>query len=216
MNQEGASQMKTPTPYQLVIAAGITASMLWLALPACACGSQKQRTVTAEKPEPVFYQTPAIDELPQSEIALQNLIEDLLGLVKAKEWSRASKLLNGLVLPDHQAWFKTVFGDVKGSQLAADYASFANFLASEPGAKELNSPIMNGRTRIHIEMIKPTGDKRNFRDQILSAMRLNTPIYLVLLTNSRDPKDFFHLGYFAQLDGRFRSIGKLRAIFADG
>ncbi|HEY7219804.1 MAG TPA: hypothetical protein VH985_15570 [Candidatus Binatia bacterium] len=194
--------MKTP---KFVIAAGMTASAVLFAAPTWACGLHGAPRVMSQTPYALFLQASSSE----SSAALQNIVEDVLTLVKAKEWSRATKSLNALVLPGYQAWFQNAFGDVQGAKLAAEYAGFAKFLASEDGAKELEGPMRNGRTRVHAELITATGDKSNFRDQIISTMKSKTPIYLVRLVNPHDSKDFFHMGYFAHVDGRFRSIGKL-------
>ena len=197
--------MKTRTQPRLAMAAGMTAGALLFAVPSWACGSHGQVRIA----KPLFIQAAVAAESSKSTVALQNSIEDLLALVKAMDWPGAKKSLNALVLPGYQAWFKSVFGEAQGAKLASEYTEFAKFLASEDGAKELQDPIRNGRTRVDVELIKATGDKNNFRDQTISTMKSKTPIYLVRLINPADARDFFHMGYFAHVDGQFSSIGKL-------
>jgi hypothetical protein len=198
------------TKIRVAVVAGLLMGALLLAVPGLACRSHGQ--LRPQTKLPLFLTTAASERSSASTAELQKLIEDLLAAVKAEEWSTAAEFMSTLVLPDYKAWFRTAFGEANGTKLAAQYAEFARFLRSQASAKELRAPLGNGRTQVHVERIQATGDPRNFRDQILSAMKVKKPLYLVRIVNPADPRDFFYLGYFTHVDGRFPSIGKLQGL----
>jgi len=143
---------------------------------------------------------------------LTKLINDLLTAAKASEWPRVAALQKSLILPDHQAWFAKVFGNANGAQAAAEYAKWATFLSSAASARGFEAPLKDGRTEVHVTRVAATGDPNHYLDRLASSRQTKTPIYQVRLLRGGKLEDFFDLGFFAYVGGRFRSLGKLRAI----
>ena len=70
---------------------------------------------------------------PDSPAGLQQLVEDLLGAIKANDSAKADSLWGSAILPDHAAWFSAVFGEKAGASLESNYAKLLAVTPYGPG-----------------------------------------------------------------------------------
>jgi TonB family protein len=56
-----------------------------------------------------------------SPAGLQHFVEDLLSAIKASDAAKVDVLWRSAILPDHSAWFASVFGEKEGPSLEASY-----------------------------------------------------------------------------------------------
>ncbi len=57
-----------------------------------------------------------------SNAELRALVENILAAAKDGQKERVNEFARGLLLPDHEAWFKRVLGEEAGTKLAAEYS----------------------------------------------------------------------------------------------
>ncbi|MBI5479358.1 MAG: hypothetical protein HY906_10905 [Deltaproteobacteria bacterium] len=72
---------------------------------------------------------------PESEAGLKAVIEELLAAGKAGDATRVEALARGMVLPDHEAWFRRVFGPGARSAASTSTRSSTRAVRSASSAR---------------------------------------------------------------------------------
>ncbi len=143
---------------------------------------------------------------------LEHLFRDLMAAVQDHDRKRSDALISGLELKDPKAWFRHRFGDSLGDELAAEYApAVGNFDQLE---RVLAGLVAKHETDLTVEAFAKPGDPEatGYQNLALAAMVHPTALYSVRLsTAGRD--DAFHIWSFVYDDGRFRWVGKMRAVY---
>ena len=147
----------------------------------------------------------------ESTDGLKKLMSDILEAQKSGDKDKFDSLVKGLVLPDADAWFKKVFGDDKGSKVAAQYTS--NTGALEQDLARLFTKIVNdGQTEIRITRLEKPDDPQATGNQkdVLSAMKNPVPLYSARFVKPGESLGM-HLYNYVYVDGTFRAVGKMEA-----
>lgn len=144
---------------------------------------------------------------PESEEGLKQLATDLA----AASDSDGAKMGKELALPDANAFFTKTFGAEHASQLAADYATDVPKLGTIGGF--FKAAQAKGKTEILIERhTSPDDDNANsLQEAAIRAMKAPIAIYTI---NCVEPGKTIgsSLWSFAYVDGKFRYLGKLKAL----
>jgi TonB family protein len=157
---------------------------------------------------PATASVPAIPSYPNTARGLEKLMKDMLKLSKNGDKQALVTYARSLVLPDAENWFKSVFGDALGVQLAA--ASERSRIEVEMSAPDTLAQF-DREKRINIEAVR-------FDDSCdAHAMPIEYP-FLLLRQRAEPLYDVRFRGdgeasvwlYFAYGDGAFRYVGSLR------
>lgn len=144
---------------------------------------------------------------PESEEGLKQLATDL----SAASDSDGEKMGKDLALPDPNAFFTKTFGAENASKLAADYATDVPKLGTI--GSFFKAAQAKGKTQILIERhTSPDDDNANsLQEAAIRAMKSPTAIYTI---NCVEPGKTIgsSLWSFAYVDGKFRYLGKLKAL----
>ena len=148
----------------------------------------------------------------ESTDGLKKLMSEILEAQKSGDKDKFDSLLKGLELPDPDAWFKNVFGDDKGSKVAAQYKSNTDLLQQDL-ARLFTKIVSEGQTEIRITRLEKADDPQatgNQRD-VLSAMKNPVPIYSARFVKPGETLGM-HLYNYVYADGTFRAVGKLESV----
>jgi len=147
-------------------------------------------------------------------------MKGMLGLEKHGDTSGLAPYLQSLVLPNPDAWFKSIFGDTVGAQLALSYEPTARWLPQSMAVTLKN--LRQEGLADHFEVVdfnKPCaapsflsiqGDSEN-KALGLPALKLlgfrkqHEPMYTVWFRKSRSVST---IAFFVYDEGAFRYIGK--------
>lgn len=175
---------------------------------------------TAAQQTPAPSAAPAIASYPDSPAGLENLMKDMLKLEKRGDTSALAPYLQSLALPNTDAWFKSIFGDTVGAQLALSYEPTARWLpqSMEATLKDLRQEGLADHFEV-VDFNKPyaapsfisiQGDSET-KTLGLSAFKLlgfrkqHEPMYTVWFRKSRSVST---IAFFVYDEGAFRYIGK--------
>jgi len=184
-----------------VIQAGLVAVMCGLAC----CGDSAPRAGQAASTD---ANDPVLD-------GLRDELERLLTEVARGNDAAARQRAANLALPDAPVWMTETFGDA-GQALAAEYAPLA---ATLPRFVETARGLVRaGQNAIVVERFTNATDPAatGYQAAALARMQSPVPLFSARFTTRRDggPPAVFHMWSFVIIDGRFRWIGKLRALAA--
>ncbi len=142
---------------------------------------------------------------------LKQMFEDMAAAASGGNRAKAEVLARSLELPDPVVWFGAVFGEDPGKELSDEYETLrGNFAQIVDLLLELRE---GGQTVFSVERFDRAGDKAAsmYQSRALSRMVKSTPLYSVRVA-SEDGGKVFHLWSFVYHDGRFRWIGKAKAL----
>jgi len=145
---------------------------------------------------------------PDSPRGLKKLIKDILAATRPNQTEALRAYLNSMLIPDHQSWFDTVFGEEDGAKLAASYAARRAGIPSyleQQFASAVQEKMTNIVVRRLEEACDPNADE--FQYPVLAARQKQQPFYEASLMREQYGSP---LGFFAYIDGRFRYLGNLR------
>ncbi|MHB8484704.1 MAG: energy transducer TonB [Candidatus Acidiferrales bacterium] len=180
--------------------------------------SPQSATPAQQTPAPSV--APLVPVYADSSAGLEKLMKDMLGLEKRGDTKALAPYLQSLVLPDPDAWFKSIFGDTVGTQLALSYEPTAKWLPQSMAATLKN--LRQEGLADHFEVVdfnKPCaapsfvsiqGDSET-KALGLSAFKLlgfrkqHEPMYTVWFRKGRAVSA---IAFFAYDEGAFRYIGK--------
>ncbi|GMV17373.1 MAG: hypothetical protein HS104_11815 [Polyangiaceae bacterium] len=144
---------------------------------------------------------------PESEEGLKQLATDL----STASDSDGEKMGKDLALPDPSGFFTKTFGADNASKLASDYATDVPKLGTI--GSFFKAAQAKGKTEILIEKhTSPDDDNANsLQEAAIRAMKAPTAIYTI---NCVEPGKTIgsSLWSFAYVDGKFRYLGKLKAL----
>jgi TonB family protein len=160
--------------------------------------------VQAQVPPAPASQAPAY-----SRAGLQHFVEDLFSAIKASDNAKVDALWRSAILPDHSAWFASVFGENEGASLEANYAKgLANtphgpgkaytFAASLDGVKVLVLPLATAAVS------RPD----SWAKAIQLSLKEDVDAYRVEALSTGSTSSIM-LGYFFYVSGAFREIDEL-------
>lgn len=171
----------------------VLSSLLALTLLGMACSTKSNKVSYAESTD-----------------GLKKLMSDILEAQKSDK-DKFDSLVKSLELPDAEAWFKKVFGDDKGSKVAAQYKSNTSMLQQD--LARLFAKIVNdGQTEIRITRFEKADDPQATGNQkdVLSAMKSPVPLYSARFVKPGETLGM-HLYNYVYVDGTFRAVGKMEA-----
>jgi hypothetical protein len=162
---------------------------------------------------PLAVAAPASAGQPESEAGLKTVIEELLAAGKAGDAARVEELARGMVLPDHEAWFRRVFGAELAAKLAAEYAKLIATLEKEFDAL-LAQVLKENRTSVRVKAFRKADapEANENQKRALRAMKTKVTLYSARLVRAEDKVGGIHFYSFVYVDGAFRFVGKLRAL----
>jgi TonB family protein len=157
--------------------------------------------VPAQVPPAPASQAPA-----DSPAGLQHFVEDLLSAIKASDNAKVDALWRSTILPDHSAWFASVFGENEVASLEANYAKgLANapyapgkaytFAASLDVVKVLVLPVATAA------ISRPD----SWAKAIQLSLKKDVQAYRVEAVSTGSTSSIM-LGYFFYVSGGFREV----------
>ena len=145
------------------------------------------------------------------EAEMRSLVDELV----RNDERAARQRVAAFQLPDARSWMTETFGPA-GAGLADEYKAVAGQLPQLVDV--LHDLVRRGQTRIVVERFTDPADlaATGYQATALTLMRKPVPLYSVRLISEADagPSGVYHLWSFVYVDGRFRWIGKLRALAA--
>ena len=172
----------------------ILSSLLVLTLLGMACSTKSNKVNYAESTD-----------------GLKKLMSDILEAQKSGDKDKFDSLVKSLELPDAEPWFKKVFGDDKGSRVAAQYKSNTSMLQQDL-ARLFGKIVNDGQTEIRITRFEKADDPQATGNQkdVLSAMKNPVPLYSARFVKPGETLGM-HLYNYVYVDGTFRAVGKMDA-----
>ena len=166
---------------------------------------------------PASSAAPAIPSYPDSPAGLEKLMKEMLELEKHGDTNALAPYLQSLVLPSPDAWFKSIFGDTVGAQLALSYEPTAKGLPQAMAATLKN--LRQEGFADHFEVVDFNGPcaspsfmvESETKSLGLSAVKLlgfrkqHEPMYTVWFRKGRSVST---MAFFAYDEGAFRYVGK--------
>jgi hypothetical protein len=156
--------------------------------------------------------TPPAGAYPETTDGLKRLWEDLLAAQRAGDQNAINARLQGLILPDHDAWFRKTFGEAQGAKVAAGYAQrMPQF--EEAMRKILAERIQKNQVDVRVTRFERANDPVavGHQKRALELMKQPVPLYSVRMVAPGQPAGF-HLYSFAYIDGGWRLLGDMRTL----
>jgi TonB family protein len=163
--------------------------------------------VAAQSPAPQ-----AVSSAPGSPDVLRKLFEELLAASKAGDQQTLTARLSAFALPQHDSWFRRVFGEEKGAEVAAWYAK---------SVPELESRLLTtlktivAEQKFDVAVLQRTKEEqRPFgpHTTILAAMKEPAALYSVDFYD-QDRRSSASVVWFAYVEGAFRYLGPIHRFF---
>jgi hypothetical protein len=154
---------------------------------------------------------PALGQAADSPEALKRLMTDIYAATSAKDDGKSAALIRGLALPDHEAWFRRVFGDAAAAKLVVEYAAMLSRFEGDAG-RAFGKVVADGQSDIQVLRFDRAGDPNAVGNQndALAAMKSPQPLYSVRFLKPGE-RAGFHLYSFVHAGGAFRFVGRLAA-----
>lgn len=146
-----------------------------------------------------------------SAAGLETQLGALVAAIQDGQDARARSLAEGLALDAPERWFGEVFGSARGPRLAAEYAPQRGRL---PELVDLIAQLVaRGQTELRIERFEHADDPAavGYQARALRAMEQAVPLYSARLSDPGGQR-VFHLWSFVHAAGRFRWVGKMKAV----
>lgn len=171
-----------------------------------------------------------------SNAELKILAKNILAAAKDGQKQRVAELVSDLVLPDHEAWFKKVFGQEAGAKLAAAYskelstfefqnvAFFEALVRQRPTVDVTRMEIVagdqpadfgvayiRGSHRGVISREKFENQEEEARKTAMLGMQAPVPLYEISFLSgvSQSSTKPTRLRWIVRVDGAFRLVGAL-------
>jgi hypothetical protein len=156
---------------------------------------------------------PARAGQPESDAGLRAAIEELIAAGKVGDATRVEAIARGMVLPDHEAWFRRVFGAEHAPKLSAEYTKLIETLEKEFDGL-LAQVIKENRTTVRVKSFRKAddADANGNQKRALRAMKTKVTLYSARLARPEDKVGGIHFYSFVYSGGAFRFVGKLRAL----
>jgi hypothetical protein len=167
----------------------------------------QQQGATATTVSAIPKETPGA--YPESEAGLQRLIEDILRSLQTRDSEAATRMVEGLVKFDHSGWFRRVFGEKLGDQLATSLRGVDTAAGVASLVETFADQVRNGRTVVQVERFtgQHTG-ATGYQNRAMAAMKNPEPVYSVRLLEPGKTLGY-HLYNFIFTEGGFRLVGKM-------
>ena len=146
-----------------------------------------------------------IPSYPNTATGLEKLMKNMLKLEKRDDTGALVPYLQSLVLPDPDAWFKSVFGGDLGSRLLSSYLRIESDIPKYIDTELIRFASAKG---ISAAEVFPTCESPPppAKFVAVSMRRRPAPLYAVRLGKGHGHST---LGFFAYVDGGFRHVGSL-------
>jgi TonB family protein len=203
---------------------GITALPLLLVLCSASAAFAQQlppsQSATTPQQTSTTSVVPLIPVYPDSAAGLDKLMRGMLELEKHGDTNALAPYLQSLVLPNPDAWFKSIFGDTVGAQLALSYEPTAKGLpqAMAGALKKLRQEGFAGRLEV-VDFNEPCAAPSFMAVQtepetkalgppairLLAFRKQHEPMYTVWFRKGRNIST---IAFFVYDEGAFRYMGK--------
>jgi hypothetical protein len=162
---------------------------------------------------PLALAAPARAGQPESDAGLKGVIEELLAAGKAGDATRVEAICRQMVLPDHETWFRRVFGAELAPKLAAEYKRLIDQLEKEFDGL-LAQVIKENRTTVRVRSFRRAddADANGHQKRALRAMKAQVTLYSARLARAEDKVGGIHFYSFVHVGGAFRFLGKMKAL----
>lgn len=146
---------------------------------------------------------------PDSPAGLQQFVEDLLGAIKSSDTAKVDFLWQSAILPDHAAWFVTVFGEKTGASLESNYAKRLAVTPYVPGKAYTFTAGLDAVKLLVLPLAQAAVSRP---DSWARAIQLSTKeevhAYRVEALSAGSTSSVM-LGYFFYVSGGFREVDEL-------
>jgi len=149
---------------------------------------------------------------PETADGLKSQIADLYRATKDGDKKKGAELAKALSLPKHEAWFQEIFGEEKGTKLAADYGKQLPKLEGDIG-QLFAKAVKAEQSEFQVLRFEKAPDPKavGAQNDALAAMKKPVPLYSVRFVKPGE-KLGVHIYSFAYADGGFRLVGKLQGL----
>jgi TonB family protein len=185
-----------------------------LFLPVLLLGILFSPAAAAQQPPAPLQDTAApqitIPAYPDSPDGLKQLVTIMVEATKNNDQKTIAACAQLLRLPDPLAWFKLVFGDQLGSDIADAHHAFRDHLDAtlfESLTAILKDDLPELRAFRFEKPCEPEISERIY--QVLLARRHPVPFYLAMFTKKKETSGRA-MGFFVYVDGAFRYLGLIR------
>ena len=151
-------------------------------------------------------------DTPETADGLKAQIETVLVAFKSDDGkAKRPELVKSLILPEHDAWFKKVFGDDRGKKLAEQYGK--DIVAFEPAlTKVFEALVKSGRTDVSAWAVGEDGKEgTGAQKAAIAVMTEKAVLYSIRFVKTGEEAGTT-IWSFVYSDGSFRLIGKLRTL----
>ena len=180
-----------------------------------ACNKQEGGGTSAAgtTPAPASSQEPVKDTGKDNSADVKAAIEHGLALAKAGDKTKVAGWCKDLVLPNHESWFKRVFGDDLGKKVAADYAASSKDFDDDL-SKALDDANKGGAIDVRIVRVFDPNDgaATALQKAALEAMKKRGPLYTAKFCQPGKTDSSLSLWSFVVADGKTYLLGKMKAV----
>jgi len=148
----------------------------------------------------------AIPSYPNTAAGLEKLMKDMLKLEKRGDTAALAPYLQSLVLPNPDAWFKSVFGGDLGSRLLSSYLRIKSDIPKNIDTELIRFASAKGTSATEAFPTCEGSPLPPAKFMALAMRRRSAPLYVVRLGRGKRQST---LGFFAYVSGGFRHVGSL-------
>jgi TonB family protein len=146
---------------------------------------------------------------PDSPVGLQHFVEDLLSAIKAGDNTKVDSLWQSAILPDHTAWFASVFGEKEGTSLEASYAKRLANTPYTPGKAYTFAASLDVVKVLVLPLAQAAVSRPDsWAKAIQLSLKEEVHAYRVEAVSAGSTSSIM-LGYFFFVSGGFREVDEL-------
>jgi TonB family protein len=149
---------------------------------------------------------PSAAVYPDSPHGLQDFLQDLFAAIKSNDTPKIGSLWRSTILPEHEQWFVSEFGDREGAALESAYAKQLSNTASGPGKTYTFVAGLSNVKFVALPLAQAAVNRPDSWAKLIQlAMKIPVPAYRAEAIGSGGTTSYM-LGYFFYVGGGFRLI----------
>jgi len=153
----------------------------------------------------------AIPSYPNTAKGLENFMKDMMALEKKDDKLRVATYSRSLVLPNAETWFKSVFGEKQGQEMAV-VSERARTEIEMSASDTLADMLRDKQTHVEAVLLDESCNSRTTPAEysFLILRQRQEPFYDVRFRGTSGAESIW--AYFAYVDDRFRYIGNFQKV----
>jgi TonB family protein len=143
---------------------------------------------------------------PDSPHGLQDFLQDLFAAIRSNDKPKIDSLWRSTILPEHEKWFASEFGDHEGAALESAYAKQLSNTASGPGKTYTFVAGLDNVKFVALPLAEVAVNRPDSWAKLIQlAMKVPVPVYRAEAIGPGGAASYM-LGYFFYVGGTFRLI----------